>query len=322
MRPINPAENSPFHPGEQALQARVMGEPFQERMQQMGHQILRPEMPVQHREFFARLPMVFIGGTDAQGLPWASLRIGEPGFVKTPDEYTLQINAPALEFDPMTLPRVGQPLGFLGLELETRRRNRVSGTVTVATSDCLELRVRQSFGNCPKYIQSRFLHKPQPISGSPLAYDFQELNDAAGQFITAADSFWISTLYAPADSDGPAHQGADVSYRGGKPGFVKLLSNQSLCFPDFSGNRFFNTLGNLQLNPFAGLLFIDFESGDLLYLTGKAHVIWSGPELEGFAGAERLITFILTQGRFVSGTLPYRWQFGDYSPALQLTGEW
>ena len=61
--------------------------------------------------------------------------------------------------------------------------------------------------------------------------------------------------------------GVDVSHRGGKPGFVRIDDDKTLTFPDFSGNYHFNTMGNILLNPLAGLLFIDFEQGDLLYLT-------------------------------------------------------
>ncbi|HKY46193.1 MAG TPA: pyridoxamine 5'-phosphate oxidase family protein [Pyrinomonadaceae bacterium] len=64
----------------------------------------------------------------------------------------------------------------------------------------------------------------------------------------------------------------DVSRRGGETGFVRIDGSR-LTIPDFAGNRFFNTLGNLLLNPRAGLLFIDFNSGDLLLLSGRIEII-------------------------------------------------
>jgi hypothetical protein len=67
--------------------------------------------------------------------------------------------------------------------------------------------------------------------------------------------------------------GVDVSHRGGKPGFVRLDDDCTLIVPDFSGNCQFNTFGNLELNPRAGMLFVDFDRGNLLYLTGTAEVI-------------------------------------------------
>jgi predicted pyridoxine 5'-phosphate oxidase superfamily flavin-nucleotide-binding protein len=116
--------------------------------------------------------------------------------------------------------------------------------------------------------------------------------------------------------------GVDVSHRGGKPGFVRLDGERTLVLPDFAGNSYFNTFGNLALNPRAGLLFIDFDSGDLLYLTGTAEIVWDGAEVVRFAGAQRLLRFLLTEGRRVSGVLPLRWTFGDYSPLLARTGDW
>ncbi len=90
-----------------------------------------------------------------------------------------------------------------------------------------------------------------------------------------------------------ATNGVDVAHRGGKPGFVNVDGNKTLIIPDFSGNKHFNSFGNLELNPRAGLLFVDFNQGDLLYLTGEAKVIWDGAEINRYAGAERLLVFHL-----------------------------
>lgn len=66
----------------------------------------------------------------------------------------------------------------------------------------------------------------------------------------------------------------DVSHRGGPSGFVQV-DGDVLTVPDYPGNRYFNTFGNFLENPRAGLLFINFENGDLLHLTGEASVSWS-----------------------------------------------
>ena len=137
--------------------------------------------------------------------------------------------------------------------------------------------------------------------------------------ITAADTFFIATAFR---DDANPIQGVDVSHRGGKPGFVRVNDNRTLTFPDFTGNFHFNTIGNLMLDPRAGLLFIDFERGDLLYLTGTAEVIWESDEIRAFAGAERLIRFYIAQGYRVKGSLPLRWSDPDYSPFLDRTGSW
>src|SRR3546814_14766932 len=82
-----------------------------------------------------------------------------------------------------------------------------------------------------------------------------------------------SASAAATAGSGLREQGADVSHRGGRPGFVRVTEDDGrsvLTIPDFSGNQFFNTLGNIAINPRAGLLFVDFATGDLLTLTGRS----------------------------------------------------
>jgi len=95
-----------------------------------------------------------------------------------------------------------------------------------------------------------------------------------------------------------------------------------LTVPDFAGNHFFNTLGNIAVNPRAGLLFIDFDKGDLLYLAVTAGIVWDGPELSSFAGAQRLMRFKVQSMRRVESSLPLRWGEAELSPVLQGTGAW
>jgi uncharacterized protein len=122
----------------------------------------------------------------------------------------------------------------------------------------------------------------------------------------------------------------DVSHRGGKPGFVRIDDDGTLTVPDFSGNCHFNTFGNLELNPRAGLLFVDFDSGDILYLTGTAEVIWEGTDVINYEGAERLFRFRLdgaaspgeNRGYRIEGSLPLRWTNPQFSPFLEHMGSW
>jgi uncharacterized protein len=89
---------------------------------------------------------------------------------------------------------------------------------------------------------------------------------------------------------------------------------RTLLVPDYSGNRMFMTLGNLQVDGRAGLLFIDFERGDLLTLTGRAEIVWDGPELASLDGAERAWRFHLDEGYWLRDALPLRWRFRDWAP--------
>jgi hypothetical protein len=310
---------SPFHAGELAIQARLG---LQTRMDKQGRRVIRDFLPDQHRQFFAQLPYVIVGTVDTLGHPWASILVGNPGFLSSPDDRTLQVTAQPLWGDPLgTNLAEGIDIGFLGIELPTRRRNRMNGIVTSVGSEGFEVRVQQSFGNCPQYIQAR-QSELQPFNASDPkpVHPVDRFGMAEQATIATADTFFIATAYQ-ATSAGMA-SGVDVSHRGGKPGFVRIDDDHTLTIPDFSGNNHFNTFGNLELNSHAGLLFLDFQQGDLLYLTGTATVIWEGEELRHYAGAERLLRFHLHWGNRVVGSLPLRWSEPEFSPFLEPLGSW
>jgi ferredoxin-NADP reductase/predicted pyridoxine 5'-phosphate oxidase superfamily flavin-nucleotide-binding protein len=315
------ATESPFHAGELAAQERAG---VRERMDVNARRGIRDYMPEQHRIFFAEQPFMVLGGVDASGQPWATLRIGEPGFVSTPDERTLRIAGRSLKGDPLAGTwKVGAVLGGLGIQPATRRRNRVNGVVTSIDEHAMTVAVSQSYGNCAKYIQSR---TPEPVDFSMQAHDDEtpvisdRLSDADRELIANADTFFIAS--ANTSDDAGFGRGADVSHRGGKPGFIRIDDNRTLTTPDFSGNLFFNTIGNLLRDPRAGLLVIDFVSGDLLYLAVDAEVIWEGKDLESFVGAERFIRWTVREVRRTRRALPLRWSGVQYAPQLEKTGSW
>lgn len=308
---------SPFHAGERAIQARLG---VQERMDKQGRRVIRNYLPEQHRQFYSQLPYVLVGTVDDRNRPWASILVGEPGFLASPDEHTLSVTTKVLPGDPLAANLAENiDIGLLGIELHTRRRNRLNGTVFDIHPDGFQIKVGQSFGNCPQYIQARRFEFHETLA-KPSVQAFTGLGTVAQALVTTADTLFIATAYQE-DSAGAA-RGVDVSHRGGKPGFVRIDDEQTLTIPDFSGNNHFNTFGNLELNPGAGLLFIDFEQGHLVYLTGTAEVIWDGPEIREYAGAERLLRFHLEQGHWVEGSFPLRWSSPELSPFLEQTGPW
>ncbi|AOF82614.1 pyridoxamine 5'-phosphate oxidase family protein [Methyloversatilis sp. RAC08] len=290
----------PFHDGERALQAQAG---MQARMAEVGPRAIRDHMPDQHRDFFALLPFLVIGSVDADGQPWASVLSGPPGFVQSPDPRTLQVAARAHPDSPLAAHlRVGAPLGLLGIQPHTRRRNRMNGSVIRAGEAGFDVEVEQSFGNCPKYIRTReafyFGDDEPPAMAQPLP----ALDDAARALIRRADTLFIASAHAA---------GVDVSHRGGEPGFVTVGPGDLLTLPDYAGNFFFNTLGNLLLEPRAGLLFIDFDSGDLLQVSGHAQIVWEDEALAAHPGAQRLLTIAVTGALRVPGGLPLQWQMTD-----------
>lgn len=308
-----------FHEGERALQERVGNRP---RMAQIGAQLLRAWMPDQHREFFRNLPFVVVGGLDARGQPWATTLAAPAGFIESPSPQHLRIHAIPDATSPLAEAlRPGMPLGLLGIEPHTRRRNRVNGVVTAVTSTGFEVEVRQSFGNCPKYIQAR---RPTFIPGhrAGAVSQCKALTPAMAALIRRADTLFIASAHPRAAADEDRAHGVDVSHRGGKPGFVRVDDDATLTLPDFAGNGFFNTLGNLLVHSRAGLLIPDFDTGDLLLLAVEAAIVWEGQEVAAFAGAQRLLRLRIHEARMMEAALPLRWSAADLSPQLLATGAW
>jgi predicted pyridoxine 5'-phosphate oxidase superfamily flavin-nucleotide-binding protein len=303
-----PHAESPFHAGEQAVQARAG---THARMSEIGRRVIRAAMPQQHREFFPLLSFVVLGAVDGSGQPFATWLEGpNAGFVTAPDEAHLDIRAVPPPGDPVRpLLQAGVGLGLLGIELPTRRRNRANGRVVQVGPHGFTLQVVQSFGNCPKYIQRR---EARVAAAGPHAVDetgsgvrLDRLEGRAAALVREADTFFIAT-HAPGDG---ASAGSDMSHRGGPPGFVSLSDDgRSLLWPDYLGNGFFNTLGNLAVEPRAGLLFVDFERGDLLRVNGRTQLVWDGPELAATSGAQRLVRLEVDEAWLRPASSRLRWR--------------
>lgn len=317
-----PYAESPFHRGERAVQERVG---VLDEMDPRGRRAIRTFMPDEHRAFFAKLPFAIVGTIDGEGQPWASVLSAAPGFIQSPDPLRLAISARPLAADPLSANlRTDAPIALLGIEPHTRRRNRASGAIEQLTSAAFTVRVYRSFGNCPKYIQARvplFIDESPPQAHRPIAMT-TTLDTAMSRLIRTADTFFIATAFTAEDAQHACPHGVDVSHRGGKPGFVRIDDNRTLTLPDFVGNFYFNTIGNLLLHPRAGLLFIDFASGDLLYLAVNAEIIWTGDEVKAFAGAERLLRLRIQRALHLPNAFPLRWSDAQLSPFLARTGDW
>ncbi|ACL62608.1 pyridoxamine 5'-phosphate oxidase-related FMN-binding (plasmid) [Methylobacterium nodulans ORS 2060] len=301
MRTAEPCPAAPWHEGEIAIQ-NSLG--VAERMEGLGHRVIRDHLIEQHQSFYPQLPFVVLGAVDASGAVWATLRAGKPGFLHAPDPFHLRVEAARDPTDPADAGiNDGAAVALLGIELATRRRNRLNGTVRDSGPDGFAIEVEESYGNCPRYIQPRrstFVPDSGVIAAAPAVSS--HLDDRAQEIIAGADTFFVATYV---ERDG-GHRQVDVSHRGGRPGFVRIGSDGVLTIPDFSGNRFFNTLGNMVVNPRAGLVFVDFATGNLLQMTGQAEVILEAPEVAAFEGAERLWRFRPETIVFRAKTLPLR----------------
>ncbi len=263
--------------------------------------------------FIAQQTLAVFGSLDPDGNVWASVLVGEAGFLSATDEHTVELDATEQrsgEDDPLWANiETNSRIGVLVIDLASRRRLRVNGRFRRINDTRFELAVEQAYPNCPKYIQRRHLSDlgvsaptlaEAPRRGVTLTADQMAL-------IASADTFFVA-------SANPGH-GIDASHRGGQPGFVSTLDSRRLRIPDYAGNSMFNTLGNFAAYPHAGLVFLDFERGRLLQLTGGAEILWNQNDPDDETGGTGRY-WELEIEHWVETSLPrqLRWELLDYSP--------
>ncbi|KAI0515020.1 hypothetical protein F5B22DRAFT_609402 [Xylaria bambusicola] len=221
----------------------------------------------------------------------------------------------------------GKIMAALSIDLETRDRLKLAGRFIAGSAAHtspgvanlqIAFAVEEALGNCPKYLNKKHIvpHVPTPQlvsvdKGLPLPREAVEL-------IEKADLFFIASKHG----DG----GMDVNHRGGPPGFVRVFRNEAsggrtggegglvLVYPEYSGNRLYQTLGNLNEDPVAGLVIPDFETSDVLYLTGRTTILVGERAATYMPRAKLAVRIDVTEARFVRGGLPFRGHFIDHSP--------
>lgn len=290
-----------YHRGELEAQRRAGVQQQARRIEK----IVGTVIPLAARDFLRRQPFAVLSSVDVQGHVWLSALAGVPGFMHAPDERSMVVNVTAAQYDALRENMQTNPsVGALVMEFATRRRMRVNGRGELHDNNII-VHAEQVYSNCPKYIQAReweFLDvSPQAINATRDSV----LTMPQQAWIRQADTFFIGSFHPQG--------GADASHRGGNPGFVKVLDEKTLLWPDYLGNNMFNTLGNLASYPQAGLLFIDFATGATLQLMGTAKVIWDLSHIKGFPGAQRLVQFSLVTVIEAKNALPLRWRFDNYS---------
>jgi len=167
----------------------------------------------------------------------------------------------------------------------------------------IEMRTDEVFGNCPKYIQARAPEPGAAHERGGLAVRSHALSESQRLAIERADTLFIASVHADA--------GADASHRGGQPGFVRVPHERRLLIPDYAGNNMFQTLGNIAADPRVGLLFVDFDTGTTLQMTGRAQILW---EPEALKGAVRTVAVEIDEIVEIEGQGPLGWRFVGYSP--------
>jgi uncharacterized protein len=301
-----------FHSGELEVQAQA-GVTFAA----LGP-VFADTITARARSFLEAQSFLIAASVDARGQPWASLLTGPAGFATAPGDHTISIAVNPTAGDPLEHGLVpGAAIGLIVIEPATRRRHRINGRIEprrpdqanpdLASPDQVgfKFRIEQAYGNCPQYIQARTLETVEGArqDATPQVYRAPALTTTQRDWIVQADTFFIASSHPEG--------GADASHRGGKPGFVRVIDHTHLEFPDYSGNKMFNTLGNIRATGRMGLLFLDFEHGRTLQLTGRVEVIWDANVIAQYPDAERVIRFELEVAIETIDGHGLRWRFLD-----------
>lgn len=204
---------------------------------------------------------------------------------------------------------VNSNIGIILIDFSRRARIRINGIASILDNQTIEITTEQVYGNCPKYIQARVLNI-NSIGDSQKMKTLHDkrLSNLQRGWIEKADTFFISSSNAKGKTD--------ASHRGGEVGFIHVVDDKTLQFPDYVGNNIFNTLGNIVENPKTGLLFLDFEKGHTLQLTGEIEIIWDISEEDKvkYPGAMRLLKYKISHVIENSNAYNYFWDFLSYSP--------
>ncbi|WP_413283013.1 hypothetical protein [Vibrio sp. MA40-2] len=275
-----------------------------EKMAHIGPRFIREFLQQQHRDFFESLTMIFIGYEDRLSGIQASVLFGDSGFIQSITETELRINTQNSIGDfILDALDIGDRIGLLGIEFNSKRRNRANGIIIDSSQKYITVKILQSYGNCPKYIQ------PKTLLNNHRYGDFSNVTRYKLQpkdltLITNADSLFIASSFN--DGKHINNRGSDISHRGGNSGFVSTNSNGQLIMQDYVGNGFFNTLGNLHENPIATLLFLDWQNGHVLKIMAKSEIFYDKNILSG-ATQTTGITLCFTPKKieYISNSLAY-----------------
>ncbi|OJJ65810.1 hypothetical protein ASPBRDRAFT_189745 [Aspergillus brasiliensis CBS 101740] len=327
-----------WHPGEVAIQ-RQLGYATAVSSHWTG---VENQLREQHQIFHtSNLPFIPLTTTDADGRPWGGIVAGSTGtvgFVESPSLKSLVFRARLWNGDPIleTLrwweslesdQREGKKAqerlltAGLGIEFSTRRRNKFAGKIdmvkAVSEKDYVfRVGITEALGNCPKYINVRQLDpypwaKPYIAQQSLHMTSTERLPDGVIEMIKSADTVFVASIYRSDSTTFPSHAG--MNSRGGLPGFIRVKPSdgRTIVLPDYSGNRYMSTLGNIESTGLAGFTIISFTTGDILYLTGTArnHV---GPSALEIMSRHATITVLETTGFvLVRNALPVRQRTGS-----------
>ena len=319
---------SKYHEGEKQVQNLAGARLDAERLSGM----VRRSMPEVAQDFLDEQEFAAITWRDKGGRLWITPVTAAPGFLLAVNNETVVCDL-SRAIAPVLNEQVFQdsPVALVLMDFENRRRMRIngsatsaatSGNTTVAASSAassaagsdqspprnlLVIKTEEVYGNCPKYIQRRTPiddSAPVNFSGDAAvamsAVYSTNLSLPQQRSLNSADTFFIGTFAAG---------NADASHRGGNPGFVRT-DGERIYWLDFPGNNMFNTLGNVQSNREATLLFPDFETGDCLAVSGQIESF--DPSRKGKLAHFETV-FQISSVLFLPSALAFKWRLLESS---------
>ena len=253
-----------FHEGQKAVQ-RITGE---EEIAQRRIPTIKTSINQRSLTFIESQILAIPGSEDVDGDIWLSLLVGNRGFIKvpSPQEITFDLNQVISNKEDIFFKNIitKPTVGLLFHEAVRRARYRAWGQAS-HNDDQIKVDIKMGYPSCPKHIQRVVLEVPEETPALKATYqNGTTLGDEEKKWMTSAHTFFIGTQTKKGD--------IEASHRGGDPGFVEIIENDILRIPDYLGNSMYSTLGNIYENPKASLLFVDYEKGETLQLTGTAEL--------------------------------------------------
>lgn len=280
-----------------------------------------------------KAPLLALGTIDEQGRPWSTVWGGNTPFAQPLGGNMVGVKTIIdTKFDPVAeilfkgsdsagkVELSGDDMRMvsgLTIDLETRTRVKLFGKMMAgllapdqgpAGEATLVVKIEESLGNCPKYLNKKQIKSVQP--DPKLLSESIQLDDRARTAVEKADLFFISSSHGS--------KAMDTNHRGGPAGFIRIVSNEAsgavITWPEYSGNRLYQTLGNLQTTPRAGLAIPNFETGDVLYVTGTTEILVGQDAAALLPRSNLAVKLNITAARLVGSGLPFRGASGEPSP--------
>jgi predicted pyridoxine 5'-phosphate oxidase superfamily flavin-nucleotide-binding protein len=294
------------HPGEVSVRQRAGS-----KRHGIGSGHVGGTIPDIARGFVDGARLAALAVVDEHGGIHADVLAGAAGFLHAPDTRTLEIAAVPPLTAPLFVPGVERTAGLIVLEPWTRRRMRVNGRAAHGGLGLL-LQADQVYANCPKYIQTRTVVEADQAAAPYCSRERQTSTPGSGrlgevtqrELIGDTDTFFLAT-YAPG-------HGADMSHRGGNPGFVTVVDDTHLSWPEYPGNSMYMSLGNLLSEPRCAIVFPDWSTGRTLHLRGRAFADWDARRAAGVPKAQCMVDFDVEEVVEIADGMPLHWRFGEY----------